>query len=240
MKCSCTLNCRGLYSAFPPAKLQIPAHLALPALAVCLTCLRATTHPVLRGEKGDPLRFKPLITPVGQTKQGLMGKRSWKGAELHGEEPDHAHSSHTIPPALERWDWNLLCNQTPPTLVQPCGFLLTNQQSSSRQCSQLPGQEHLTPGFMGVRVKWLSNSKLKEFHQKRWRTDLLPLPAFSSESRRSWPTSMTLEMHWDIQKVVICLLQLTRKLLRTPKTMLDRHPNEKISAWHNSVQFWTW
>lgn len=63
----------------------LPGHLALPALAVCLTCLGATTHPVLRGEKGDPLRFKPLITPVGQTKQGLVGKRSWKGAELHGK-----------------------------------------------------------------------------------------------------------------------------------------------------------
>lgn len=25
MKCICTLNCRGIYSAFPPAKLQIPA-----------------------------------------------------------------------------------------------------------------------------------------------------------------------------------------------------------------------
>lgn len=67
-----------------------PALLALPALAVCLTCLGATTHPVLGGEKGDPLRFKPLIAPAGQTKQGLVGKRTWKAAELHREEPDHA------------------------------------------------------------------------------------------------------------------------------------------------------
>lgn len=88
----------------------------------------------------------------------------------------------------------------------------------------------MTPGFMGVRVKWLSNSKLKELHEKDWRTDLLPLPTLPRESRTRRPISMTLEMHWDIQKVVICLLQLTQKLLRTPKTALDRHPNEKISA----------
>lgn len=58
-----------------------PAHLALPGPAVCLTCLGATTHPVLHGEKRDLLCFKSLIAPVGQTKQGLVGKRSWKGAE---------------------------------------------------------------------------------------------------------------------------------------------------------------
>lgn len=49
------------------------AHLAFATLAslrlprVYLTCLRAAAHPALGGEKGNPLRFKSLVTPAGQT-----------------------------------------------------------------------------------------------------------------------------------------------------------------------------
>lgn len=158
-----------------------PALLALPALAVCLTCLGATTHPVLGGEKGDPLRFKPLIAPAGQTKQGLVGKRSWKAAELQGK----SLTMHSQDPTCSGEMGVKPAVQSDSTNTCPAQWFSPGKSTELlKQLSQLPGQEHLTPGFMGVRVKWLSNSRLKEFHQKCWRTDLLPLPALPRETGR--------------------------------------------------------
>ena len=90
------------------------------------------------------------------------------------------------------------------------------------------GESTWPPALWVSRLSRLSNSKLNKLHEKRWRTDLLPFPALTRESLTRWPNSMTLEMHWDIQKPVICLLQLTQQLIRTPENLLDGHPNEKI------------
>lgn len=100
------------------------------------------------------------------------------------------------------------------------------------------GESTWPPALWVSRLSRLSNTKLNKLHEKRWRTDLLPFPALTSESLTGWPNNMTLEMHWEIQKTIICLLQLAQQPIRTPENLWDGHPNEKIEVWHNSLQFW--
>lgn len=133
-----------------PAASQLTSHSQhlLPHIctAMHLTCLWATAHPALRGEKGNPLCFKSLITPAGQTKWWHVEKRAWTQQlrtvlELHAQDTmqcrvwphsrlwDSQHSSHGFLSAFERWDWNPLCNHRARLyqhLSRPNGFLLRN------------------------------------------------------------------------------------------------------------------
>lgn len=146
-----------------------------PMVSICsampLTCLRASTHPAPHGEKGNPLCFIPLVIPVSKTEWQRVENWAWMrqvGAVLELCAQERWERSWTpleavgCPVQLLQvpvwfwWDWNPLCNhrvRLHQHLSRLFGFLLANEQSSARQCFQLPGWEHLTCSFMGVRVK---------------------------------------------------------------------------------------
>lgn len=185
--------------------------------AMYLTCLWATAHPALRGEKGNPLCFKSLVTPAGKTKWWHVEKRAW---------------TQQLRPVLElRAQDTMQCGLAPLkavgfTSTALTGSCLVSRDGIETRCAvteldstntcpgpmvffwqintalqgcafSSQGESTWPPALWVSRLSRLSNTKLNKLHEKRWRTDLLPFPALTRESLTGWPNNMTLEMHWD-------------------------------------------